>query len=121
MQPVVAASTMITPAISCHHGIPGGTVCRATINIGVAVGKNDANVANVLLGCCTMGRSTIIGSTAIRITVMSRVWLSLLLVHAAQTAMKTDPYIMMERTRKRRKVVTRDRGKYSANPYRYAA
>src|SRR5437867_2496827 len=87
------------PTIGCHHGIPGGTARRATINIGVAGGKNENQVEKVLLGCSMTWTSTNIGSTASRITGMSMVWLSEAVVQAAPMAMKMEPNIKLARTR----------------------
>src|SRR5579883_3110178 len=99
MQMSVAASTPSIPRAGCQKGIPGGTATRATISIGVALGRNDATVENVLVGSRTTLIQMNIGTIANSITGQSMACVSRRSVQAAPTVMNSDPYINTPSTR----------------------
>src|SRR5262249_24217081 len=89
----VVASIRPMPTMGCHSGTPGGTACRASIKVGVAVGYSEMAVANVLGGSGTTFTHTNNGSIAMRVSGVTIACASFMSVHAAPTAAYSEPYM----------------------------
>ena len=87
------AVTINAPSTGCQMGIPGGTVRRIVINIGVTGGKSDMIVASVDVGSRTMFIQTNMGDIAINITGVIKLWDSFISETAAPIAINIEPYI----------------------------
>ena len=87
------AVTINAPSMGCQMGIPGGTVRRIVINIGVTGGKSDITVASVDVGSRTIFIQTNIGDIAIIITGVIKLCDSFISETAAPMAINMEPYM----------------------------
>src|SRR5262249_3520458 len=93
------ANTPNMPTAGCHQATPGGTATRTSINMGVALGTNEAIVEKALLGSRTTLVQQNIGTIAKSITGQSMACVSRRSQQAAPTVMNSAPYINTPSTR----------------------